>query len=51
MGSKKKQLKIKAALQARIDATPNLPGFKTQGSMNRKKSGYVKVAAMKKSSK
>ena len=51
MGSKKNQLKIAAALQARIDATPNLPGFKRPGSMNRKKSGYVKVAGMKKSGK
>ena len=32
--------KVKAGLQRRIDATPKLPGFKTPGSMNKRKSGY-----------
>ena len=32
--------KIKRALEARIAAMPNKPGFNKPGSMNKKKTGY-----------
>ena len=34
--------KVKRALEKRIAATPNKPGFKKPGSMNKKKTGYSK---------
>lgn len=34
--------KIKEALEARRSATPNKPGFKMPGSMNKKKTGYAR---------
>lgn len=43
MGSKKNQMKIKAALETRIANMPKGSGFKKPGSMNRKKTGYVKI--------
>jgi hypothetical protein len=43
MGAKKNHAKIKAALESRIAATPNLPGFKKPGSLNRKKTGYARL--------
>jgi hypothetical protein len=46
MGSKKNQMKIKAALEVRIAKTPNKPGFKKPGSMNKKKTGFVKIAPL-----
>ena len=35
--------KVKRALEKRIAATPNKPGFKKPGSMNKKKTGYAKI--------
>ena len=43
MGAHKNQMKIKAALEKRIEHMPKGSGFKKPGSMNRKKTGYVKV--------
>lgn len=34
--------KIAKALQKRKETTPNKPGFKAPGSMNKKKTGYSK---------
>jgi hypothetical protein len=48
MGAKKNQLKIKAALEARIAAMPQGSGYKKPGSMNKKKTGYGKVAPLNK---
>ena len=48
MGSKKNQMKIAASLQARINSMPKGAGFKKPGSMNKKKTGYVKIAALNK---
>jgi hypothetical protein len=48
MGSKKNQLKIKAALESRINTMPKGSGYKKPGSMNRKKTGYIKIAPFKK---
>jgi hypothetical protein len=48
MGSKKNQLKIKAALEARIAGMPKGTGFNKPGSMNKKKTGYQKVAPLNK---
>jgi hypothetical protein len=47
LGAKKNQLKIKAALESRIASMPKGSGFKKPGSMNRKKTGYAKVAPLK----
>lgn len=47
MGSKKNQMKIDAALAAR-QAAHKGPGGKLPGSRNRKKTGYVKIAPIKK---
>jgi hypothetical protein len=46
MGSKKNQMKILAALKTRQDKAE--PGTKKPGSMNKKKTGYVKVAPLNK---
>lgn len=48
MGARKNQLKIKAALEARIAGMPKGSGYKKPGSMNKKKTGYVKVAPLNK---
>ena len=48
MGAHKNQMKIKASLEARIAAMPKGSGFKKPGSMNRKKTGYVKLAPLNK---
>lgn len=48
MGSRKNQLKLKAALEARIEGMPKGTGFKKPGSMNRKKTGYRKIGSIKK---
>ena len=48
MGAKKNQLKIKAALETRINNMPKGSGYKKPGSMNKKKTGYGKVAALNK---
>jgi len=37
--------KIKKALEQRIAATPNKGGYKTPGSMNKKKTGYRGIKA------
>lgn len=34
--------KVKKALEKRIEATPNKPGYKKPGSMNKKKTGYAR---------
>ena len=47
MGAKKNNMKIDAALAAR-QAAHKGPGGKLPGSRNKKKTGYVKVAAIKK---
>jgi hypothetical protein len=47
MGSKKNNLKIDAALEARKAAHKG-PGGKVPGSRNKKKTGYQKVSAIKK---
>lgn len=41
-------MKIKAALEARIAGMPKGSGFKKPGSMNKKKTGYIKIAPIKK---
>jgi hypothetical protein len=48
MGARKNQMKIKAALESRIAGMPKGSGFKKPGSMNKKKTGYRKTAALKK---
>jgi hypothetical protein len=48
MGNKKNQMKIKAALEARIAGMPKGTGFKKPGSMNKKKTGYQKIAPLNK---
>ena len=48
MGSKKNNMKIKAALETRIANMPKGSGFKKPGSMNKKKTGYVKLGSIKK---
>jgi hypothetical protein len=48
MGARKTQMKIKAALESRIAGMPKGSGFKKPGSMNKKKTGYIKVAGIKK---
>lgn len=48
MGARKNQMKIKAALEKRIESMPKGSGFKKPGSMNRKKTGYAKVAPLNK---
>lgn len=48
MGAHKNQMKIKAALEARIANMPKGTGFKKPGSMNRKKTGYVKLPPLNK---
>jgi len=48
MGARKNQLKIKAALEARIAGMPKGSGYKKPGSMNKKKTGYGKVAPLNK---
>lgn len=48
MGSRKNQMKIKAALETRIANMPKGSGYKKPGSMNRKKTGYVKIGPIKK---
>jgi hypothetical protein len=48
MGSKKNNMKLAASLQARIASMPKGSGFKKPGSMNKKKTGYVKVAPLNK---
>jgi hypothetical protein len=47
MGSKKNNMKIDAALEARKAAHKG-PGGKVPGSRNRKKTGYAKVSSIKK---
>jgi hypothetical protein len=48
MGAHKNQMKIKAALEARIAGMPKGSGFRKPGSMNKKKTGYVKIAPLNK---
>jgi hypothetical protein len=48
MGSKKNQMKIEAALKVRQEKMPKGAGFKKPGSMNKKKTGYVKIAPLNK---
>jgi hypothetical protein len=48
MGSKKNQMKIAAALEVRIAKMPKGSGFKKPGSMNKKKTGYIKIAPLNK---
>jgi hypothetical protein len=48
VGAHKNQMKIKAALEARIAGMPKGSGFKKPGSMNRKKTGFVKIAPLNK---
>jgi hypothetical protein len=47
MGAKKNQAKIKAALEIRIANMPKGSGYKKPGSMNKKKTGYAKIASIK----
>lgn len=48
MGAKKNRMKIEAALRVRQEKMPKGPGFKKPGSMNKKKTGYVKIAPLNK---
>jgi len=48
MGAHKNQMKIKAALEARIAGMPKGSGFRKPGSMNKKKTGYIKIAPLNK---
>lgn len=43
MGSKKNLEKLKKSLEIRIANTPKKSGYKTPGSMNKKKTGYARI--------